>query len=189
MTKYILHGGKIKGAKPLDDAFYREVTLGSIGKTKILLNYFSRKAGEYDVFAEIDKKRFMENSENKNLEFDIADPKKFRKQLQWCSAMYMMGGDTSLLMSLLLPTKNLRELFSEKIIAGSSAGANVLSNYYWSNQHSKIMEGLGILDIKVKAHFHAESKKEREVLEKLLAHKEDLPLITLPEYYSVVVYR
>lgn len=91
MTKYILHGGITKDANVANDSFFHEVTSGMTGTVKILLNYFAREMGEWEQCAEEDKKKFLENSENKNLEFEIAGPDTLSEQLKRCDVMYMRG--------------------------------------------------------------------------------------------------
>ncbi len=186
MTKYILHGGVTKGADPMNDSFFQEVTRESAGKTRILLNYFARKPEEYEQSAKEDKKRFLENSPHTDVEFDIADPHRLAEQLERCPIMYIKGGNTPLLLKLLSHAQDFRKCINGRVIAGVSAGVNVLSAYYWSNHNTRIMEGLGILNIKVICHFHPE---DNEIVKKLLSYKEDLPLLTLPEYHWAVMYR
>ena len=83
MTKYILHGGNARHENPDNAGFFREITSGLEGEVKILLNYFSRR-DEEDVrlCAAQDKKFFLDNSENKNLVFEVAIPEKLEEQLK-----------------------------------------------------------------------------------------------------------
>ena len=71
MTKFILHGGDTKEINQDNNSFFRDMTLGSKGKTLVLLNYFAREDNEVKGLAEQDKQRFLQNSDNKNLEFEI----------------------------------------------------------------------------------------------------------------------
>lgn len=186
MTKYILHGGNSRDINPDNDGFFREMTLGSVGKTLVLLNYFSREDDEVEKLAEQDKQRFLQNSENKDLEFEIAHPDGLTDQLQRAFVMYMRGGETDWLTSKIKKTGNLEGLFRNKVIAGSSAGVYTLSKYYWGNDTAKIGEGIGVLNIKAFCHY---SPKDREIVDKLLNYKESLPLFTLPNYKWTVWYK
>lgn len=186
MTKYILHGGNSKEVNPDNDSYFREMTVGSNGKILVLLNYFSREEDEILKLAEQDKQRFLQNSANKNLEFEIAEPDKLESQLKKAYVMYMRGGDTGWLKSKLSQTPNLQKLFKSKVISGSSAGVYVLAKYYWGNDSRKLGEGLGIFNFKAFCHY---APQDMEIVNKLLKYKEDLPLITLPNYKWVVIYQ
>lgn len=186
MTKYILHGGNSRDINPDNDSFFREMTLGSSGKTLVLLNYFSREDSEVEKLAEQDKKRFLQNSENKELEFEIAKPERFAEQLKRAYVLYMRGGTTEWLVKKMSQTPNLEQLFEGKVIAGSSAGVYVLSKYYWENDNNKVGEGLGIFNFKAYCHY---TPNDREIVERLLSYKEKLPLFTLPNYKWTVLYK
>lgn len=186
MTKYILHGGNSKEFNPDNDSFFREMTAGSHGKTLVLLNYFSREETDVIKLAEQDRQRFLQNSENKDLEFEIAEPEKLTDQLRRVYVMYMRGGETDWLRDRLSQTPQVEQLFKDKVIAGSSAGVYVLSKYYWSNDHSKIGKGLGILDFKAFCHYKPDDTK---IVKALLKYKEPLPLFVLPNFKWMVFYR
>ena len=49
--------------------------------------------------------------------------------------------------------KNLGSLFSGKIVAGESAGANSLSAYCYSKPGGGIIQGLGLVSVKTMPHF------------------------------------
>lgn len=107
MTKYILHGGNTREISPDNDSFFREMTLCSKNKTLVLLNYFARKDNEVEGFAEQDKQHFLQNSDGKDLEFEIAHPEQLIGQISRADVMYMRGGKINLLKEKLLKTPNL----------------------------------------------------------------------------------
>lgn len=94
MTKYILHGGNSREINNDNESFFSEMTRESRGRTRILLNYFSRKDEEIEKIAEEDKVRFIQNSNNKDLVFEIADDTRLAEQLERSQVMYMRGGET-----------------------------------------------------------------------------------------------
>lgn len=77
----------------------------------------------------------------------------FRKQVIDSDVIYFKGGDERLLMSFLVSFKDLKTMFEGKLIIGSSAGVNVFSKYFYSNDRKLIEEGLGLLNIKTICHF------------------------------------
>ncbi len=137
----------------------------------------------------MDKKRFFQNSKNKNLIFEIADPKTLKVQLQRSDVFYMRGGETAKLLKRLSSTKNLARLFEDKVVAGSSAGAYVLAKYYWNHGESALSEfsrGLGIVDFNILCHYGPE---RADVVNKFTKFKKSLSVLVLPDYKWVVIYK
>lgn len=186
MIKYILHGGNSKDINSDNDSFFAEMTKGTQGKILILLNYFARDDEEIEKCAESDKKRFLENSKNKELEFEIATTEKIVEQLSRAQVMWVRGGETAKLVEKMRPILELEKLFEGKTIGGSSAGVYLLSKYYWENDTIKLGEGLGLLNWKTYCHYEAEDTK---IIEALVSHKEELPLICLPNYKWFVIFK
>ena len=186
MTKYILHGGDTFKKNDDNNNFFREMTLGLEGRIKILLNYFAREESEFNKLAKQDIKRLLRYSKNKNLEFQIATPEKFKKQLRWMNVMYMGGGRTIKLLKKLRNIKNIKRLLEGKVIAGSSAGAYALSRYYYGNNSKILGKGLGVLNIKCYCHCKPEDTK---IIKKLIGYKEELPLILLPNYKMFIIHK
>jgi hypothetical protein len=77
----------------------------------------------------------------------------------------------------------LGELFSGKVVAGSSAGAYALSRYYVSIKGG-LGRGLDIVSCKVMAHYTDERISE---LEELKNYGEDLTLYALKEGEYVII--
>ena len=186
MIKFILHGGSSNQPSPDTDAFYREMTAGSKGKFTTLLNYFSRKDEEVERLTEKDKARFLANSDNKELVFEVADRERFAQQMQRADCLFMKGGETAKLVDAMSRYENLTELFKDKVIAGSSSGAYVLSKYYWENDIDTLGDGLGFFNIKMFCHYAAD---QLEKVEKLRNYKENLPLLCLPDHKWVIMYQ
>lgn len=189
MTKFILHGGDTRELNSDNNSFFGEMTQGFKGKVKILLCYFSRKDDDITRCFEQDKKRFLQNSKNKNLKFEIADQKILKEQLVRSDVFYMRGGETAKLLKKLSSTKNLIRLFDGKVVAGSSAGAYVLSKYYWNHGESSLNEfsrGLGIIKVNTLCHYEQERS---DIVSKFLKYKKDLPLLALPNYKWAIIYK
>ena len=186
MTKYILHGGYTRENNPDNDGFFREMTSGFGKNVKILLNYFARPESELESILAEDKHKFIKNSENGNLEFEVAVPEKLSEQLERTDLMYMRGGQTDLLINKLSLTDNLKKQFANKTIAGSSAGAYALSKYYSGNDTKKVSDGLGILNLKIYCHYE---KYDKDVISQLQSYKENLPLLALPNYKWQIFFK
>lgn len=179
MTKYILHGGDTRFVNSDNDSFFVEMTRGFDGKVKILLNYFARDENDISACFKEDKAMFLQNSVNKDLEFEIADEDNLATQIENVGVIYIRGGNTAQLVEKMRKVSDIEGLFKDKVVGGSSAGVYVLSKYYWENDNSTLGDGLGIFSIKAFCHYDPERK---DIVEKLLSYKEKLPLLTLPNH-------
>lgn len=181
MTKYILHGGATGKQSEDNTNFFLEMTKGVAGSLTILCVYFSRPKEEWlSLFAQ-DKERFSSVCPTKNLHCILADDHSnfFKEQLQKSDVVYMRGGKTDMLMETLRQVKNFGALLSDKVVGGSSAGACVLSTYFYTGTPgSKIREGFGILPIKIFVHYNEDKQDE---LEALKSHGVHLPVYKIPE--------
>lgn len=72
--------------------------------------------------------------------------------------------------------KNFKELIQGKTIARESAGAYVLSNYFYSKSINKTLEGLKLVPIKIICHYNGKNK------EKLDNYSNDLETLPLKDY-------
>ena len=186
MTKFILSGGPSKEKSANQQAFFYEVVKGLPEPIKILGVYFARKKEQWPGLFEQEKRKLSSLSPKKNLEFVLADEDKnvFIQQLQSTTVVFIRGGNELLLKKHLGGIENLNELFQDKVIAGSSAGANILAQYYYANDRDRIEEGLGILPIKAFCHY---TDQKREKLEKLKQYGQELKIYAIPEgkYYVI----
>lgn len=186
MIKFVLHGGHTSKANMDNSGFYREMTADQKGKLKILLNYFARKEEDIERLSRQDIQKFKKYSANKNIEFKIAKSDNLESQLKWADVMYMRGGWTEWLTKKLSKTPNLEKSFDDKVIGGSSAGVYTLVKYYYGNDSKRIGKGLGILSMKAYCHYET---KDKAIVKKLSSYKEKLPLLILPIYKWVVIYK
>ena len=117
---------------------------------------------------------------SKNFNFMLADDKipALIVQIKKADAIYLFGGNTVKLKAILGNVKNLKELWKGKIVAGESAGVNVLSKHYYSNRLQNIADGLNILPIKTFCHY---TEEKFEKLDKLKKYGEELKVYAIPE--------
>lgn len=154
-TKYILHGGfnKVNGPVQENDEFFREML--NIGKdnVKVLLVYFAESPEKIEMRIEQDCEQLTKNQGSKKLDIRIASEESFISDCQWADVVYLHGGRTVRLMAVLDKFNDLEEVFSCKVIAGDSAGANALGKLFYSKSSGEIGEGLGILPNKILVHY------------------------------------
>ena len=186
MTKYILHGGCTQTPCRNNDNFFQEILKSLPEPVNILCVYFASHKIWDEKFRE-DQKRFINNSNQKNLLFVMADQDndKFTNQINQADVFYLQGGrNENLLIKKLKEINNLKELLQGKVVIGSSAGAMALCKYSASSDLETIVDGLGILPIKTFVHYPSELT---EKMNRLKNHGEDLEIIKLPETEYVII--
>lgn len=110
------------------------------------------------------KRNFILASSNFNL---------LREQIKTANIIFIPGGNENFLKKYLKKVKF--SSFDNKTIIGSSAGTNIFSSLYYSNDRNRIEKGLYNLPIKTICHF---DDKKRERLKKLILAKNKLKLPT-----------
>jgi len=180
MTKYILHGGRTRNKNNDNLQYFLETINIPKEKINLLIVLFAGEPEFWNERFEHYKQIFLDLNSGKQIDFVLADPSVeiFTKQIQAADIVFILGGETIRLMSYLKNILNLKELFKDKTISGSSAGANFLSKYYYTINGKEVRPGLGILDIKTFPHYDPSLIKE---LEELKNHGEDLPIYTMEE--------
>ncbi len=157
-TRFVLHGGFTPHIKQQDDAFFREVLRSAPEEAKVLLVYFAKEADRINVNKEEDIKEFNKNKDKKTLLFEVATEELFLSQVAWADVVYLHGGATVKILEVLKKFPNLGKSFGGKVIAGDSAGANVLAKAFYSQRANGVFDGLGILPIRVICHYSEEHK-------------------------------
>lgn len=179
MTKYILHGGATSKESEDNKRFFSEMLNGLPDNATILCVYFARGKNLWPELFEQDKISFSSVLPHRVFNFVLADEKTdiFIDQLKSAGLIYLRGGNTDKLKDLLSRVYNLPELFKDKIVSGSSAGAYVLSTYY-ANSKNDVEKGLGILPIKTFCHY---TEEKSDTLKFLKEYAEDLEVYSIPE--------
>lgn len=184
-TKYILHGGfnKARGPVHQNDEFFREILKDTPAEVNLLLVYFAERDDMVEARTEQDKGQFIKNSGSKKINFRVATEESFKEDCAWADAIYLHGGKTVKLMEVLSKFPNIKQLLSNRIISGDSAGSNVLGKYFYSKNSQEIGEGLGILPYKILVHYADDTPNP-------LQHKEpELETLFLHEYETKVLYQ
>ncbi|OGY90279.1 MAG: hypothetical protein A2677_01410 [Candidatus Komeilibacteria bacterium RIFCSPHIGHO2_01_FULL_52_14] len=182
-TMYILHGGATGKPDPLNDEFFKKIVQNIPDAGSILAVYFARKEDEYQNFFAQDKKLFEKAAGRKKIQPALASQKDFMKQLKAADAVYIRGGETPRLLTTLKHYPKFQGALQGKIVAGSSAGAYVLSTNYYSNEQGGVFQGLGILPINITCHFNGDQK----VLDQLKKKSSQLKTVVLKDCESTVI--
>lgn len=175
-TKYILHGGHAHTDNLDNLDFHEEILKDTSGTVKKLLVYFAVDDDKIELNKTKDMEWFERVKGDEQLAFEIADPTKFPQQVVAADIVYLAGGTTLKSLATLKTFANLKELLEGKIVAGESAGAYVLSTYFFSKTAGGVFRGLGLVPVKTVCHYIGENK------EKLSDVGKDLELLLLPDY-------
>ncbi len=173
-TTYILQGGFPPNGPPESDAFFAEILRTAPQETKALLVMFAKEDDRVEKNVREDTEQFTKNSGGRTLSFELATEDAFIEQIKTADVIYFHGGHTGKLLETLKRLPDFREAIQGKIVAGDSAGANVLCAAFFSARIGAGV-GLGIVPIKVLCHYVEENK---DVLNHLFP---DLETVALEE--------
>ncbi|MDD4901625.1 MAG: Type 1 glutamine amidotransferase-like domain-containing protein [Patescibacteria group bacterium] len=122
----------------------------------ILLCFFARERECWEEKFKSYQQNFVELVGG-NIEpmFELALPDIFTEQVKNNDAIVIYGGDDDMLYYR-LQQYDLPEIWQNKIIAGSSAGSDVLTKHYWTCDLRQCADGFGILPIKFIPHYKSE---------------------------------
>ena len=176
-TTYILHGGFIKDKPQINDAFYSEVLHHAPQNANILLVYFASDPGRALDKSKEGVEQFTNNNSGKLLHFDVANDENFRTQIAWADVVYLCGGTSTKILQSMQPfASELLALFAGKIVAADSAGANILSTVFYSKVADQVLNGFGLLPIKLICHYKEEYERKLDGIEP------DLEVVRLNEF-------
>ena len=191
MTKYILHGGEISRPSVHNQNYFREMVMGLAEPIKILLVYFAREKNRWREFMDYDTEKFKGAANGKKVECVLANNNlaKLLSQVKQSDIIYIIGGRDKALQKGFDGLGDLGKLFHGKVVAGSSAGANMLGRYYYDIERERVERGLDVLPIKVISHYKGSkyAGNDQARVELLRSHGEDLKIYTLPETEYFVV--
>jgi peptidase E len=186
-TKYILVGGYIQNAPDKGEGFCLELIQGVTKESvKILDCIFARPKEDWENTIVKDNEFFSKYIIS--FELILADPENFTDQVREADIIFLRGGFTLPLMETLSKDTGWIKELNGKVVAGTSAGAEVIAKYYHVLKTNRTGDGLGLLPIKFIPHwksnfFDAEPQNLdwEKILQELKEYKEDLPIVTLAE--------
>ena len=180
-TKFILHGGFAKDGVNEDNyLFYSEILKDTPSSPKILLVPFAKDKIKSSCIRTVSRE-FQNIASGKELHITVATKENFLKQLTEADVIYFHGGTSTNLLQALEPFGDISEYFNNKIVAGESAGANILCTYFYSPNADKVLKGLGILPVRLIPHYTEEKK------DKLNGYGDGMETLFLPEYKFTIL--
>ncbi|MEN9388970.1 MAG: Peptidase family [Candidatus Parcubacteria bacterium] len=185
MIKYLIHGGNYDEPLEINDSYLSQLTIHPNNRgNKVLLIYFAHPKTKWTELFEKDKKRITKLSSIPNLEFKVAEESTITYDIEQANYINIRGGDSFRLLDFMSKVGDIKPLFQNKVVAGVSAGAYMLSKYFYSNDYQKLGSGLGLLNIKTYCHYNT---TDIDIITRLAKYKEDLPLLILPSYTFVTI--
>lgn len=176
MNKYILiGGGNIIDKNALIDTITNSYSKNS-KCVNILIVPFARYSTDWPGIFKRYIKRYEGIVFNKKFVLASTNLKIFNTQLNKSDIIILCGGNENLLLPL-INRSNFREI-KNKMVVATSAGANILSCFFYSNDRNRIENGLGILQIKTICHYN---KRRIERLNKLKNHHKVLETYAISE--------
>ncbi len=156
-TKFILQGGFAREINAQNDQFYQEILKDLPSAIRVLLVYFAKDEHEYEGLKARQIEQFERNAGNRSFIYEIAQKENLEEQIKKSHVIYIQGGKTLKLLEVLKGCPNLGHLFEGKVVAGDSAGAYVLSTYFYSKSEGGVFEGLGFVPAKTICHYIGEN--------------------------------
>jgi peptidase E len=156
-TKYTLHGGFASHINEQNDSFFKEILKDTPSTLTVLLVLFAKDTDEITASKDKDIAQFERNKESKTITYEVADEHILIEQISRANVIFIHGGNTLQLLEVLRNFENLRELFTGKIIAGTSAGAYVLSTAFYSKSSGGLHKGLGLVPVQTICHYVGEN--------------------------------
>lgn len=181
--KIYLHGGRSSFESNENRSFRQKLASEIRANSNMLMCYFASEESNWNDFFNKDSELFLR--EFPELQMTLAKRDTFEEQVSNTSLLFLSGGDSFLLIESLKAYPNFPSFIRDKVVVGVSAGACALSKYFYSNDEKRVAEGLGILNVKVYCHYKPELDAN---VEELKSFKEELPIITLPEHHSVIIF-
>lgn len=156
MTKYVLQSGGIKRQPELKKQFHQELVKNLDNNPKFLLCNFAQGREYWEVKFQGYSDAIAEDvPEGMKPSFELAIPVDFVEQCKQADVIYIHGGDDHLLQYWMKQYDH-KTLFKDKVVAGNSAGSDMIATHHWTCDWRACADGLGILPIKFIPHYQSD---------------------------------
>lgn len=149
-TKYILAGGLDRAHPEYWDNLGKELDIEK--PIRLLSCFFSQPKDDWkDKFKGFEP--FFKRAFGDDVVCMLAGVEDFLEQVKKCDVLYLHGGSSHRLKSVLIHYGDLKPHFKDKVVIGSSAGANYLSKIGWSPSLHEPIQGSGTVPLNVVVHY------------------------------------
>lgn len=185
-TKFILVGAYPNVALDGGKGFCAELLKDVSAPARILICFFARPRAEWSKRFEYDKAFISGHLPGISFEAQLAEPEQFVEQARWANVIYLKGGDLEReQIDFLEKNSEWLNHIENKTVAGTSAGADALSKYFYAIDRLQIETGLGVLPIKMIPHYLSKNNYPDvdwpKAMRELNEHGEKLLIVALRE--------
>lgn len=182
---FFLHGGMAKVDSDKNKRFFQNICRDG---DKILICTFATedRATWEERFLNY-QKQFAQYNPEKQLSFELASENidTFEQQIDRCSVIYFGWGYEDKIFAIIKNIPNLRALLQNKVIVWSSAGTNIWTKYFFTQDFEEVREWLWWLPIKTICHrwwvYSSDPTIDEKRLAILDAYGEKLPIYKIAE--------
>ena len=155
MKRLLLMGGRPwvagLGGQDFVEALFRYHT----ESVKLAFCIFAQPEDEWDETIKWNSEMFDKFKGDRTIEYKTMTAENFEDVSAWADIIYVPGGNVFTLLDKLKPYY-LDKLWDDKVVAGSSAGADLLCAHFVSLQHRKLGDGLGWVPVTCVPHWRDE---------------------------------
>lgn len=181
-TTFLLHGGRLKLKDNRNDNYFRELTKDLVDGDQVLFIGFARRdeTDRAEVYER--EKQFFLNQAKSDIQIVNATYNNFIQQVRAAKVVHITGGQSPELINDIRKYPEFVNAINGKMIGGSSAGACLFSTYYFYEDNSGVLEGLGTLPIRLRVHSdNPEFGNIGKSISLLNEYSSDLELVLIEE--------
>jgi peptidase E len=185
MKQLLLCGGRPWKANGAENALERALLNRFQSNIKVAFCNFARTATRWDDTDEASVKLFTDSAKGLKVAHKSISHENFDDVSKWADVIYMPGGDPFVLKTELDAHPNLDKIWDNKIVAGSSAGADVMCSEFAFLQDKDFDSGYGWVSATCIPHWrhytgYADSDWD-ELVSTAIKRRPDLAVLCIPE--------
>lgn len=151
-TWYILAGGADTKNNP---GYWKKLrsTIQSEKPLHILSCQFAQPEDEWQERFKSFESGYFKQGFGEDMTCELADPDNLKDQIKKADVIYLHGGSTAALRKVMDKVPNIQELWKDKIVIGSSAGAHYLTKFHWTPGDRVVRRGAGFVPLNIISHY------------------------------------
>jgi hypothetical protein len=156
------------------------------GNLKLAFCIFAQPEKDWEETRVWNTTMFNHFKGDRKIEYQTMTPENFADVSAWADVIYLPGGSAALLLEKLQAAGDLAKLWDGKVIAGSSAGADIFCEGFMYLQDKTYGKGLGWIKASCIPHWRADFENYTEkdwdwAEQEALRSRPDLPVLCIPE--------
>jgi len=160
MTKCVLVSGCLSHYRDQILAYTKEIFSDTDSKVNVLWCMFATsKAQEETKYQNYRTLYDPYFNQNREVEHTLASEECFVEEVHWADVIIIHGGGNKRLRKM-LQAVDLSKTFRDKIIVAHSSAANYLAAAAWSPGGRKVIEGRGVVPVKLITHYRSSTNED-----------------------------